>query len=177
MKKHTVFILCIITSLGISCSTVQNKYIKVNQDSMIKQVYFCYKKNGNVFYLSSKYVNFSIVWTYYEDKVEIFRLQNGEIRQKQVMNRSNKIIHFDNILPKDIRSELYQTCPMVLDGDTFGFIIEVNHKKQKEDFIVDVNCLKHGQYKSDFLNRMVEPLSEKDKEFKKRYDAARKVSF
>lgn len=30
---------------------------------------------------------------------------------------------------------------------------------------------------SDFLNRMAEPLSEKDKEFKKRYAAARKVSF
>ena len=34
-----------------------------------------------------------------------------------------------------------------------------------------------GKEASDFLNRMVEPLTEKDKEFKKRYDAARKVSF
>ena len=30
---------------------------------------------------------------------------------------------------------------------------------------------------SDFLNKMVEPLTEKDKEFKKKYDDARKVSF
>jgi hypothetical protein len=35
----------------------------------------------------------------------------------------------------------------------------------------------YGGEAADFLNRMVEPLSKKDKEFKKRYDAARKVSF
>ena len=35
----------------------------------------------------------------------------------------------------------------------------------------------YGKEASDFLNRMVEPLTDKDKEFKKRYDATRKVSF
>ena len=35
----------------------------------------------------------------------------------------------------------------------------------------------YGKDAADFLNRMVEPLTEKDKKFKKRYDAARKVSF
>ena len=35
----------------------------------------------------------------------------------------------------------------------------------------------YGKEASDFLNKMVEPLTEKDKEFKKRYDAAREVSF
>ena len=35
----------------------------------------------------------------------------------------------------------------------------------------------YGKEASDFLNRMVKPLSKKDKEFKKRYESARKVSF
>ena len=35
----------------------------------------------------------------------------------------------------------------------------------------------YGKEAAEFLNRMNEPLSEKDKEFKKRYDAARKVPF
>ena len=35
----------------------------------------------------------------------------------------------------------------------------------------------YGRQASDFLNKMVEPLTENDKEFKKRYDAARKVPF
>ena len=35
----------------------------------------------------------------------------------------------------------------------------------------------YGKEASDFLNKMVEPLTEKDKEFKKKYDATRKVSF
>lgn len=35
----------------------------------------------------------------------------------------------------------------------------------------------YGKEAAEFLNRMNEPPSEKDKEFKKRYDATRKVSF
>lgn len=35
----------------------------------------------------------------------------------------------------------------------------------------------YGKEAADFLNKMVEPLSEKDNEFKKRYDEARKVPF
>lgn len=35
----------------------------------------------------------------------------------------------------------------------------------------------YGKEAAEFLNRMNEPLSEKDKEFKKRYDETRKVLF
>ncbi len=35
----------------------------------------------------------------------------------------------------------------------------------------------YGKEASDFLNKMFEGLTKKDKEFKKRYDAVRKVSF
>ena len=35
----------------------------------------------------------------------------------------------------------------------------------------------YGEEAAEFLNRMNEPLTEKEKELKKRYDAARKVSF
>lgn len=35
----------------------------------------------------------------------------------------------------------------------------------------------YGKEATDFLNKMAKPLTKKDKEFKKRYDAARKVSF
>ena len=35
----------------------------------------------------------------------------------------------------------------------------------------------YGKEASDFLNRIVKPLSKKDKEFKKRYESVRKVSF
>lgn len=35
----------------------------------------------------------------------------------------------------------------------------------------------YGEEAAEFLNRMNEPLTEKEKELKKRYDAARKVLF
>ena len=35
----------------------------------------------------------------------------------------------------------------------------------------------YGKEAAEFLNKMTEPPTEKDKEFKKRYDSTRKVSF
>jgi hypothetical protein len=35
----------------------------------------------------------------------------------------------------------------------------------------------YGKNAADFLNNMNKPLSKKDKEFKKKYDSVRKVSF
>lgn len=54
--------------------------------------------------------------------------------------------------------------------------VQIEEVKNMAKPIGDTPTL-YGKEASDFLNRMVEPLTEKDKEFKKRYDAARKVSF
>ena len=35
----------------------------------------------------------------------------------------------------------------------------------------------YGKEAAEFINKMNEPLTEKDKEFKKRYDSTRKVLF
>lgn len=35
----------------------------------------------------------------------------------------------------------------------------------------------YGEEAAEFLNKMTEPLTEREKELKKRYDATRKVSF
>ena len=148
-KSYTIIVLFFVFSFLVSCSTMQYN-IKRNQDLTAKQVNYFYQKNGNAFYLSSTYANFSIVWTYDEDRVEIYRLQKGKIRQKQII-KDKEIIQYAEVSLEDIEKELYQKCALELDGDMFGFIIEIDRKTHNADYAVDINCLKQGKYKSDFL--------------------------
>ena len=131
--------------------------IKANRDLTAKQVNYFYQKNGNAFYLSSSSTNFSIIWTYYEGKVEIYRLQKGKISQRQIF-REKEIIQYADISLEDIEKELYQKCALELDGDTFGIIIEIDHKTHNADYAVDINCLKQGKYKSDFFNKITNDI-------------------
>ena len=169
-KSYTIIVLFFVFSFLVSCSTMQYA-IKRNQDLTAQQVDDFYQKNGNAFYLSSTYANFSVVWTYDEDRVEIYWLQKGKIERKQIIN-DNETIQYAEVSLEDIEKELYQRCAMELDGDMFGFMIEIDRKDgdmfgfmieidrktHNADYAVDINCLKQGKYKSDFLNRITNDI-------------------
>lgn len=155
-KCYTIIVLLFIFSLLVSCSTMQYN-IKRNKDLTVRQVNYFYKKNRNVFYLCSTYATFSVVWTYDEDKVEIYRLQKGKIRQKQIFEEK-KTIQYAEISLEDIEKELYQKCALELDGDVFGFIIEIDHKTYIADYAVNINCMKQRKYKSTFLNKITNDI-------------------
>lgn len=144
-----------ISSFLMSCSTMQ--HIKRNQTLTQKQVNYYHQKNGNVFYLSSTYATFSVVWTYYTDRIEIYILQKGKVIQKQVFPEK-EWIKYAEVALEDIEEELYQRCPLELDGDNFGFRIVIDGKTYNEDYGVDVNCLKTGKYKSNFLNKITNDI-------------------
>lgn len=155
-KSYTILVLFFICAFLASCSTMQYN-IRKNRNFTTKQVDYFYKKNGNAFYLSSTYANFSIVWTYDEDGIEIYRLQKGQIRQKQISSEKG-IIPYAEFSLEDIEKELYQNCALELDGTVFGFKIEFDKKIHNADYAVDINCLKQGKYKSDFLNKIASDI-------------------
>ena len=80
-------------------------------------------------------------------------MQKGKIKQKQVFKKIEDI-QYAGISPVDMETELYQKCAPELDGDVFGFIIEVDGKRYDADFAVDINCFKRQEYKSVILNRI-----------------------
>lgn len=140
----------------MSCSTMQHN-IKRNQTLTQKQVNYYHQKNGNAFYLSSTYASFSVVWTYYTDRIEIYKLQKGKVNQKQVFPEK-EWIKYAEVALEDIEKELYQKCALELDGDNFGFRIVIDGKTYNTDYAVDINCLKTDKYKSEFLNKITNDI-------------------
>ena len=119
--RSIIEFLLVLVSIA-SCSVMQ---IKRTQDLTERLVKSLYQKNGNAFYLSSTHASFSTVWTHTEDMVIVYRLQKG--KRKQMLSFMEKgIVQFAKIDPEDIEKELYQKCALELDGDVFGFIIDVD---------------------------------------------------
>jgi len=112
-------------------------------------------KNGNVFYLNSTYATFSTVWTYSNNKLEIYKLANGRVSFEQ--KYSTISINMINKISKEELFELDQ-C-MELDGDGFGYRIKRDLEIEKQDLPIGIECFTKQKYKSDFLNKIVEDIN------------------
>jgi hypothetical protein len=157
MKKCGIKIaLLSVFLLSISCSTMRYNINKNNRFTE-KQIINLLQRNGNVFYLSSTYATFSTVWTYNVNGIEIYILTKGKVNQKETFSEKESI-QYAEVAFENIEKELYQKCALELDGDMFGFRIDIDRKIYKEDYAVDINCLKKGTYKSDFLNKIVNDI-------------------
>ena len=166
-KKGILWMSVIIVVAGFlmlflpSCSTL-NHAIKKNYRKTERIAMSLFRENGNVFFVTSTYANLSVVWTYDEERVEIYRLREGKTRHKQVLRRK-EALQFEGLsleVFEEIEKEIYQKCALELDGDLLGFIIEVDGKANKETFAVDINCLKRGHYDSGLLDGIVNDIND-----------------
>ena len=155
MRNSIIALLFVLFFLE-SCSSMHFA-IRRNNNLTSRQVSYLYKENGNAFYLSSTYASFSVVWTYVEDRIEIYRINKGQIKEKQAYS-GKEMISFSVADIKDIENAIYQNCALELDGDAFGFIIRIGSETYNEDFSVDINCLKQTHEYPAFLEAVINDI-------------------
>lgn len=141
----------------VSCSIMKNN-IQKNNKFADKTISSFLEKNGKAFYITSTYSTASVVWTYNKNGIEINKLVKGKVVRKEFFP-VKETWQFDAFAFRDIETELYQNCGLELDGDLFGFSLYADNTIRKEDFAVDIGCLKTKTYQSGFLNKVVEDIN------------------
>ena len=138
----------------VSCSMRQN--ISKNDRLTDKTISLLSKKKENVFYLMSTYATFSIVWTYSDYKIEIYKLAKGRI-YKQTEYPNDGIAGYQIPTSKELNLEIFnrEKCPIVLDGDGFGYRIKRGSEIVGDDLPVEIECFTKNKYQSEFLNKIV----------------------
>ncbi len=131
--------------------------IKSNHKFTEKLVGSLFEEKGNAFYLISTHATFSRVWTYSEDKIEIYKLARGKIYKQEEYETSTQKL---NQIPtfKEIHEQL-KDCGYELDGDGFGFKLNGDSGLLQEDFPVNIECFKNNRYHSDFLTFIVNDIN------------------
>lgn len=156
-KYYLQLVLLLICFALVSCSSF--KYtVKRNNVLTERQLARCYRNNKNVFSVTSTYANFSVVWSYNDGSIEIYRLMNGRIEQKQVFETKDTDF-YTGVSLYTINKELLRECCLELDGDLFVVRVNVDSLPYSETFPININCLKKGEYQSGFLKRIAEDIN------------------
>ena len=154
--RKCVIVLLITVFFIESCSSMHFAILR-NENLTSRQVSYLYKEYGNAFYLSSSYASFSVVWTYDEDKIEIYRIKKGRIKEKQIFKRK-EMMSFSEVDIKSIKNAIYDNCALELDGDVFGYIIRNGDETYNEDYPIDINCLKQRHECPFLLEKVIDDI-------------------
>lgn len=142
--------------ISISCSTMQN-IIQKNKKITDKTIASVFKKNDNVFYLTSTHASFSAIWSYKDEKIEIYKIANAKIYDKVVYN-SDEIFEYQIPPFNELNSE-FNECGYEIDGDVFGYSIKRVSEIENQDLPISIICFTKLNYKSEFLNKVINDIN------------------
>ncbi len=132
----------------ISCSTAHQ--INSNNKATSRIVSSLLEKNGNVYYLQSTYSKSSVIWTYREDGIEIYRLLSGKLSsQKHIKTDKNNNALFLNM--EDL-AELDDY--LELDSDILG----IQTRRIQQEYPVCFDCILKGSLHSKKLNSLIQDI-------------------
>lgn len=154
-KSRTGCFLFAATAFLISCNSVQYA-VKKNAKYTDAMMLSLFEINGNAFYLGSTNATFSAVWTYKQDRVEIYKLAHGKVAEN-LISKENGMDTFDIPSEGELDKDL-EDCGYELDGDVFGFMVKDKFSK-RQDFPISIECLTHHTYQSSFLNEIVNTIN------------------
>ena len=143
----------------MSCGS--NQAIRRNNRFTQKFTNRVLKERGNVFYLSTTYSKFSKVWTYTPNSIIIYTLKGGRVKERLVVSDSDLGNINEIPLPLIDDSEVYYNndCPLVIDGDVFGYDIKQFNKVEKQALAININeCLLNKKFKNDFFNKVINDI-------------------
>lgn len=147
IKMQRVLYTILVLST-VSCSTVYR--INSNNKATSRIVSSLLEDNGNVYYLQSTYSKSSVIWTYGEDGIEIYRLHSGKLlSQKHIKTdecNDALFLNMEDLVELDDYLEL--------DGDILG----VQTWKMKQEYPVCFDCILNGPLHSKRLNLLIHDI-------------------
>ena len=157
MRKTALILLFISLSLGTSHSMSRSR-ITLNQRFTAKILNKTYRQTGNAFCITSTYANFSVIWTYADDKIEIYRLKDSKIIQRLTFDDEDELKPLYETNETEIETELYKVCPIELDGDTLAMLVKYNNTRLEGAHPVNINDFKQGKYNVGLLDKLAKDI-------------------
>lgn len=150
-----VILLCAVLIFLDSCTSIRWRILRNDKftDKMISKTL---ADSGNVFYIRSTSSTFSTIWTYVGGNLELYRLANGKVRQKEVYLRE-PITKYVIPSVEELYNEMNE-CGYALDGDILGFKLRVDGRIIAFDIPVEIECFIDIDYESLFLAKLVEDV-------------------
>lgn len=151
MKR--IYVIGLIALMFSACSITGKMHSKTINNKLINDLL---EENGNAFFINSTYIIISYIWTYNESSIVIYKLKKGKVINVEAISINEKPDWIYSP-PKDNYFEL-DAC-MELDGDMFGYWVKDGKNIYQKDYPVNLECLRKGTYKSNFINNAVDDIN------------------
>lgn len=148
-------VLYVLLMLFVLSCSMSNKLNGTTNKSK-KIVNQLLENNGNAFYISSSHVLVSFVWSYSDNKINIYKLSGNKILEINNL----PINESGNFFKQLSKEELYEIdkC-MELDGDMLGYKFKKDGVLEQHDFPVNIDCFMQQKFKSNFLNKIITDIN------------------
>lgn len=151
IKKRLIIGILVLTSL-FSCGIYREV---LNKPYNIELMDKLYKRNGNSFYIETTYSSISIVWSYSEKDIQIYKVLNNKIVYKKCFPKKRTHVWLEQFSGDD----LYELDTSIeLDGDVFGFKFIENGIKEQHNLPISLQRMLDGEYKSVFLRNVIRDM-------------------
>lgn len=150
MKYIILFIYIITSFICFSCQTnVANDIISKN-----KKLYnSLYKSNGNVFSLGSLSFKHSYMWSYSNDEINIYNLENGKIISEKKIKLQNQ--DSNSWLENPMKNDAGIDNCIATDGFTLMYKVVNNDSYIERRFPVMYDCIKNSKYETSFFSKLI----------------------
>jgi hypothetical protein len=152
MRK--VFFLILVTPL-FSCQTtrVSNDIISKN-----KKLYNdLYNNNGNIFVIGSSSFTSSYMWSYTNNEVSIYNLNNGKVITKKEIKREN--LEMNNWLQNPSKDDDGIDKCIAVDGFMLMYKVKIKESFIERRFPLDFGCMKNSTYETLFFKKLIDDIN------------------
>lgn len=146
-SNNTIYFLLLLPFFIITTSCIINK-----KKDIISNLYM---DNGNVFYMTSTYMDRKIVWSYSNNKISIYTLTS----KNRILDKREELVEkqmdFSNI---NLNDNYEMDKCMELDGDFLGYQIKQNGVIRSREYPVNAKCFISNKYKDILYNKLKDDM-------------------
>lgn len=146
-SNHRMKFLLLLTLFFMITSCATNRKKDIISD--------LYADNGNVFYITSTYINRKIVWSYSNNKVIIYTLT---LKNKTLDKREELVEKQIDFFNASLNDNFEMDKCLELDGDLLGYQIKQNGILQSKEYPVNTKCFISNKYETILFNKLKDDI-------------------
>jgi hypothetical protein len=151
MRKILIFI-CVVLLFLCQAQRKKNDVLSKN-----KKLYsLLYKKNGNIFVLSSSQFESSYMWSYTKKNLVVYNLRNEKLVNEKTLQLKEQN---NNWLVNPSKDDSGIDNCIATDGFTLMYKVKDGESFIERRFPVGLDCLKNSSYETDFFKNLVADIN------------------
>ena len=154
INKRTILGLLLLLIFAISCNSASRSLVR-NQRKSDRMVNRLTHNNGNAFYNSHAFAAASLIWTYSNTELQIFKLKAGRIYERKTISITDSLNWISAYTEHDW-DEI--TGCLALDGPFLKFGYLKKGKIHIEHLPVLYECFSAKEYKSQYFNKITSDI-------------------